>query len=57
LPVIARKIGRQKIVNNVMFRKRKVVANFFIAETPTVKIQTENNTPQKAALLQAMVAP
>ncbi len=57
MPVIARKIGRQKIVNNVMFRKRKVVANFFIAETPTVKIQTENNTPQKAALLQAMVAP
>ena len=56
MPVIARKTGRQKIVNNAIFNKRYVVANFFTAEMITINILRENNIPQKDGLLQAMVA-
>ena len=56
LPVIASNIGRQKIVNNVIFNRRLVVESFFIAEMITINILRENNIPQKDGLLQAMVA-
>ena len=57
LPKMARKMGKQKIINRKIFNRIYVAAYFFIADRTTNEMLNKNNEPHRVGLLHAMVAP
>ena len=54
---MARKMGKQKIINRKIFNRIYVAAYFFIADRTTNEMLNKNNEPHRVGLLHAMVAP